>query len=115
MEQRDNALLKVNDDALTAKLEINDFCQEMYNEGEELNMDSLQHYIITYFPDFTLRFLNKPQNTDKENELLAKIEVKPKAYVFEKNRAEIPTQTYAVCNGRFGICRFDVLGYLLYI
>ncbi len=84
VEQRDNAILKVTDDALTAKLEINDFCQEMYDEGEELNMDSLQHYIITYFPDYTLRFLKTPKNSDKENELLAKIEVKPKAYIFEK-------------------------------
>jgi len=84
LEQRDNALLKVNDDAITAKLEINDFCREMYDEGEELNMDSLQHYITIYFPDFTLRFLNTPKKSDKENELLAKIEVKPQAYVYEK-------------------------------
>ncbi len=84
VEQRDNALLKVKNDALNAKLEINDFCQEMYDGGERLNMDSLQHYIITYFPDFTLRFLKPPKNSDKENELLAKIEVKSKAYVFEK-------------------------------
>ncbi len=83
LEQRDNALIKVNADALTAKLKINDVCQEMYDEGHELNMNSLQNYIITYFPDYTLRFLKKPENTDKENELFAKIEVKPKAYVFE--------------------------------
>ncbi|MDZ4758637.1 MAG: HAMP domain-containing sensor histidine kinase [Bacteroidota bacterium] len=83
-EQHDTALQKVYDDALKAKLEIYDCCKDMFDEEQELNIDSLQNYIITYFPDYTLRFLQKPKNSDKENGLLAKIEVNPKAYIFEK-------------------------------